>query len=157
MAESGESFLVLMDLHRALDGKLAEHQVGLVLGKMDDAVLSWREFSSGLARHATDEEQHLLTLYASRGPLPPGGTVELFLAEHNKIRSFLQEISALMDVLAAADALDGRKIIQLIEREYELKRLLEHHDMREKNFLYPLLDQRTTPEERRLLLARLRH
>lgn len=150
------TFLTLLGLHHDLNSLLANHQAKLVGGAIGEAVAYWNRFKLALTIHADDEEGHLLPLYQKRVTIPRGGTVDLFLAEHTKIRAFLAEITGLLNEIKAATDPGAHRIIVLLEREYEFKRLLEHHDMREKNFLYPLLDGSTTPRERRKLLSRLR-
>lgn len=156
MSQTENSFLILLDLHHDLDHLLVTHQASLIQGHTAEAVGNWHAFATMLAEHARDEEDHLLPVYAARVSIPAGGTVELFLAEHIKIRAFLKEIGERIDGLPGSGRPQPSEIITIIEREYELKRLLEHHDMREKNFLYPLLDRCTMTDERRELLSRVR-
>lgn len=47
-----------------------------------------------------------------------------------------------------------REIIELFYRGYWFKRLLEHHDNREENILYPVLDRVTSEEARKDLLRK---
>jgi hypothetical protein len=51
---------------------------------------------------------------------------------------------------------DGRKrgILWLLDRQATFKNLMEHHDLREANILYPALDRVTSEAERREILAR---
>lgn len=150
------TFLSLLGLHHELDSLLAKHQARLVSGAITKALDNWVEFTAALTIHADDEELYLLPLYQKRVTIPRGGTVELFLAEHKKIRAFLAEISGLLNEVKGMPEPGPHRIIVILEREYEFKKLLEHHDMREKNFLYPLLDGSTTAAERKKLLAKLR-
>jgi len=148
--------LSLLGLHHDLDKVLAAHQADLLLHNLPAARAAWRHFAEALTQHADDEERELLPLYQQRVTIPPGGTVELFLAEHKKIRAFIKEISDTVADLPADTPPGPPRIVALIEREYEFKKLLEHHDMREMNFLYPLLDRCTTPEERQSILSSIR-
>jgi iron-sulfur cluster repair protein YtfE (RIC family) len=148
--------LGLLALHHELDKLLASHQACLVQGTVADAIVVWNQFREALTEHADDEEQRLFPLYQERVTIPAGGSIELFNAEHNKIRAFLSEISGRLQDLTPVIRPEAHLIVAIIEREYELKRLLEHHDMREANFLYPLLDRCTTPEEREKLLSQIR-
>jgi hemerythrin-like domain-containing protein len=47
-----------------------------------------------------------------------------------------------------------REIIELFDDEATFKNLMEHHDSREENILYPTLDRVTTAAEREQLLSR---
>lgn len=51
-------------------------------------------------------------------------------------------------------AVARREIIRLFDQAYWFKRLLEHHDNREENILYPVLDQVTGEAERKELLEK---
>ena len=156
MQKIAHSMLSLLGLHHDLDKLLAIHQASLLVYDFAAAAAAWRQFAEVLAEHADDEERDLLPLYQQRAPIPHGGTVEIFLAEHKKIRAFLKEITELVAELPADARPEPHKIVTVIEREYEFKKLLEHHDMREMNFLYPLVDRCTTREERQEILSHMR-
>jgi hypothetical protein len=47
-----------------------------------------------------------------------------------------------------------RGILWLLDRQATFKNLMEHHDLRETNILYPALDRVTSEAERREVLAR---
>lgn len=57
--------------------------------------------------------------------------------------------------LAATNDLE-RGVLFLLDSQHLFKRLLVHHDSREKKVLYPLLDQFTTEQERESLFAQLK-
>jgi hemerythrin-like domain-containing protein len=47
-----------------------------------------------------------------------------------------------------------REIIELFDEQALFKHLMQHHDMREENILYPTLDKVTSEEERWELLSK---
>ena len=47
-----------------------------------------------------------------------------------------------------------RTVIELIEQHLSYKRLMEHHDVREKSFLYPLLDSVLSLDDKTSLLKK---
>ena len=57
--------------------------------------------------------------------------------------------------MAEAEDLE-RGVLFLLDSQHLFKRLLVHHDSRERRMLYPLLDEVTTEQEREGLLAALR-
>jgi hemerythrin-like domain-containing protein len=84
----------------------------------------------------------------------PGGAVELFIAEHKKIRGFLAEFRQALGELRKQKGLALKhKAIELLDREGMYHGLLQHHHAREQNALYPWLDLLTSVEERGNLLA----
>ena len=96
----------------------------------------------------------MIPLYRERVDAPIGGAAEIFLGEHEKIRQFLVLFRAEISKLASMDDLE-RGALFLIDSQHLFKRLLVHHDTRERKMLYPLLDQATSEEERCALFARL--
>jgi hypothetical protein len=49
-----------------------------------------------------------------------------------------------------------RAVIFLLDSQVIYKRLLVHHDSRERKFLYPLLDEITTEQEKLSVFQRLK-
>ena len=110
-------------------------------------------YADALRAHASDEEELVLPLFAARGGEELDSPPRLFLGEHDKIRAFLDEIAERLSGLATGDS---RGALALLDREAWFVNLLMHHDLRERNVLYPRVTEWTTPEERRDILSRLR-
>ncbi len=148
------SFLELLRVHEALDEAFLKHQEALMELRPLDA-LGWLEqVRGGIAAHVRDEEGELLPVYAARAGRVEGGGPELFVAEHRKIQALLDELVA--SVRAMIENPPGRRaVLLLFDRQILYKSLMEHHDLRERRFLYPILDRVTTPEERAAIFARL--
>jgi hemerythrin-like domain-containing protein len=102
----------------------------------------------------THEEELLIPVYAERAGAIPGGAPALFFAEHAKMLQLLEQFRQQLGLLMERPPHLKRQALQLLDREYMFKHLVEHHDLREQNILYPTLDQVTTEAERRELLAR---
>lgn len=153
----GRSFLDLLEFHRQLDEVFFRHQEALLASDVDRAVRILCVYEEALLDHMEDEESCLLPIYQQRATAVPGGPVELFLGEHRKMREFVKEFRA---ALAAMKTQAGRAltraVVQLLDREFMFKHLVAHHDLREKNVLYPWLDRITTEEERPSLLKQCR-
>lgn len=149
----GPSFTELLDLHRRLLDRFLEHQLLLVDRDLPAARAALDGFAEALRRHARDEEELLLPIYGSRADPPAGGSVELFVGEHRKMSEALDRIASMLERTGDDPR---RRIVEILEEEARFKSLLDHHDRREREFLYPLLDRVTTEEERRALLERCR-
>jgi hemerythrin-like domain-containing protein len=149
------SFNDLLALHRELDELFFEHQRALMLGRFETALQQLETYEQNLVDHILDEEELLLPIYGERVDAPIGGTVEIFLHEHRKIREYLPLFKAEFTRLFAAPDRE-RAILFLLDSQTMFKKLLVHHDTRERKFLYPLLDQVTSARERRDLFAKLR-
>jgi hypothetical protein len=148
-------FYDLLLLHRELDDLFLEHQRALVLGQFETALERLEAYARCLDDHIRDEEDVLLLIYSDRVTAPVGGTTEIFLNEHRKIKEYLALFKAEFPKLIAAVDRE-RAIIFLLDSQTTFKRLLVHHDTRERKFLYPLLDQVTTETERLSIFSKLR-
>lgn len=151
MTES--SFLRYLDLHASILELLRVHQDDLVEGRFPEAGDSFQTFSGEVRAHIREEEDEMLPIYEERAGKIHGGDADLFRNEHRKIEGYLGEIG---DALHSLDPGDPRGRIEVIEAEYRLKELLVHHDMREKNILYPKLDEVATAGERDRIVGLLK-
>ena len=96
----------------------------------------------------------LLPVYKRAGRIP-GGNPQFYINEHRKMLAIFDGFKeTLPRLVKAGPANVRRKIVELFDQGYWFKRLLEHHDKREENILYPALDRVTSEEERRELLEK---
>ena len=150
MTES--SFLRYLEIHGSILESLLRHQEDLVEGRLAESRDSFALFEAEIRQHIEEEEGEMLAIYEERAGPIHGGDADLFRNEHRKIEKFLDEIAGRLRGLAPEDP---RARVTLIETEYRLKELLMHHDLREKNILYPKLDEVATAEERERIVGRL--
>jgi hemerythrin superfamily protein len=150
-----KSFSDLLRLHHELDELFFEHQRALIRGDLEVALAKLERYEKELLDHIWDEEEVLIPIYAARAEAPVGGSAEIFLNEHRKIREYLVLFKAEFVKLFAAGDLE-RAVIFLLDSQVIYKRLLVHHDTRERKFLYPLLDQITTEPEKLSLFQHTR-
>ena len=150
-----KSFSDLLMLHQQLDELFFEHQRALIRGELEMALQKLEEYERGLLDHISDEEEVLIPIYAERAQAPVSASVEIFQNEHRKLKEYLALFKAEFPKLSAA-ADRERAVIFLLDSQNTFKRLLVHHDTRERKFLYPLLDQVTTEQEKLSIFERLR-
>ncbi len=150
-----KSFSDLLALHRQLDERFFEHQRALMRLDLNRAAMALNTFEAELLAHIRDEEELMIPLYRERATAPVGGAAEIFLGEHDKLRQYLVLFKEELAKLAAADDLE-RRVLFLVDSQHIFKRLLVHHDTRERKFLYPLLDQMTTEGEKLALFQRVK-
>jgi len=96
----------------------------------------------------------MIPLYQQRAAAPIGAAAEIFLGEHEKLRQFLVLFKQEVARIKKSDDVE-RGALFLIDSQHIFKRLLVHHDTRERKMLYPLLDEVTTESERQQLFQRL--
>jgi hemerythrin-like domain-containing protein len=148
------SFADLLELHRQLDDLFLSHQRALMRLDLDRAEGLLEQYETELLAHIRDEETLMLPLYSERVDAPVGGAAKIFLDEHEKLRQFLVLFRQEMLKIRAMDDVE-RGALFLIDSQHLFKRLLVHHDTRERKMLYSLLDQVTTEAEKQSLFARL--
>ncbi|MGZ8842176.1 MAG: hemerythrin domain-containing protein [Pyrinomonadaceae bacterium] len=146
------SFNDLLELHSRLDDLFLEHQRALLRLELDRAAAALDEYATELLAHIRDEEESMIPLYRDRVNAPVGGAAELFLGEHEKLKRFLVLFAEEIEKIRNMDDVE-RGVLFLIDSQHLFKRLLAHHDTRERKMLYPLLDEVTTLEEREKLFA----
>ena len=153
---SEPSLLRVMERHAHLDALFLEHQTAVLDRDMASARGALENYAQALEAHIAEEEKHVLPLYAARVPEQPGAQPQMFHDEHRKIRELVADLCRKIDVLAAtADRPEAKAVLAFLDGETQFKNYMDHHDRRERSFLYPGLDAHTTPEERAALLQAL--
>ena len=149
------SFVSLLEIHEHLNEMLLLHQEALLALDVGLALTKLEVFERELYDHIRVEEELLLPVYARAGRIP-GGALEFYTGEHKKLLEFLARFKARLEELREGVRDLKRGIIELFDEQARFKQLMQHHDMREQNILYPALDKVTGDEERRELLNRCR-
>ena len=144
----------LLDLHVALDGMFFEHQSALLRFEFEAALDCLDRYEACLLVHMQDEENVLLPVYAERAVIDRSGTVQMFRDEHAKMRAFIELFKRQIGKLAS-EPHPNAGLIMLLDREAFYKRLVSHHDKREREFLFPALDSVTSDAEKVELLGRV--
>lgn len=147
------SFSSLTKDHIDLNRLFNSHQRALFARDVDMALALLTTFGTRLNHHIDFEEQRLLPLYADQGAETTGGTLQIFQAEHRKLRDGLAKLTRLTEELYASADLTG-SILALLAEETAFNGLFHHHVSREQNVLFPRLDERTTEDERKMWLSR---
>jgi iron-sulfur cluster repair protein YtfE (RIC family) len=126
MAETITAILA-RDHHRCDDLFARAEALGNDAGALD----AWRAFTAATERHLCAEERALFPALdeASGAPLPP---VQVMKLEHAQLRELLGEL----DAAAAAGAWDD--VSGLAQT---LLVVLEQHNLKEENVLYPMADR----------------
>lgn len=145
------SFMSLLEVHAQLDELFLQHQEALVALDVPRARALLERYQRALEVHMRDEDELLLPLYERAGAAPRG-PAELFSGEHARIKRQIARFFAVLDELGGQAT--PRGVVALITEQALFKGLMEHHDLRERELLYPTLDRTATPAERAMWLAR---
>jgi hemerythrin-like domain-containing protein len=144
----------MMGLHDDLAQRFFAHQRSLL---DRDFVRAW-SFLAGyrerLLWHIQDEESLVLPRYRVAGGDETDAPVRLFLGEHQKMREFVADCE--QRVKRLVERPDDRLLLELFDREATYKNLVMHHDLRERNALYPFVAGKVGAEELQGILAQLR-
>lgn len=145
---------VMMGLHDELGARFFAHQQALLDRDFALAAARLEEYRSRITRHMADEEEAILPHYVAAGGDRTDAPVKLFLGEHEKLRAFLADFAARLEALQQRP--DDRSLLELFDRQATYKNLMLHHDLREKNMLYPFLGERLPAGEQQAIEQALR-
>lgn len=152
---------LMMGLHDDLAERFFAHQQALLdrdFGRATRLLTGYRE---RLLRHMRDEETLVLPLYLAAGGDATDAPVRLFLGEHGKMRDFVADFASRTARLSAGseqppgDPSKDRALLELLDRQATYKNLVLHHDLRERNALYPFLGARLSADEQARVLREL--
>ena len=144
----------LKRVHDLIDAMFFDHQKALIHFEFEKALTLLETYESVLLRHMQDEELTLLPVYAERAVFSGAGSPKLFFDDHAKMRSYVEVFKQKTSELPNAPDVD-RALLQLLDREAFYLRLCGHHDKRETDFLYPLLEQLLSEGEERSLMSQI--
>lgn len=157
-----DSFVSLTEVHAELFADFVAHQVALLRRDFDGARSSLKRFRGRLERHIDAEEELFDSVFAHTGDVSRSAgqmgraPLDLFTGEHKHFREQLAAFEQLAARLKADDPAVDARVLDLLEEEATFKTFFRHHDERERNLLYPSLDDRVPAERRPELLRRFR-
>ena len=132
--------------HRRLDAIFRQAARLAHAGSFADAVRRFEEFRCGLERHIEMEERVLFPAFERMTEMAGGPTAEMRV-EHVEVRR-------LMD--AVGTSLRAEDFAGLLEGVRELVTVLEGHNAKEENVLYPTVDRSVgSDREREELVQRM--
>ncbi len=133
-----------------------EHRVGLVTGDLDRASSALARLDRWLQDHVAKERALVMPRYEPLGSFPRGAAPEIVENEHVKILAGLAEAHRGLDQVRSARG-DSRAvaIVELLDAERLWLGLLEHHDQRERAFVYPRLDGALSSAAKQALIAEM--
>ncbi|OHB77021.1 MAG: hypothetical protein A2Z34_08775 [Planctomycetes bacterium RBG_16_59_8] len=146
------SFSRFLVVHRRIKRLFRAHQLALISLDLRKAKRLLEQFEWELLDHIRVEEQYLLPIYRRAGDIP-GGPEIFFTGEHRALRRFIANFKQIIRRYSVRQGDIRKGVLAILDREAMFKGLLHHHDLRERNILYPALDRVATEAERRQFLS----
>ena len=103
-------------------------------------------FKSELERHIIWEEDILFPVFERKTGIKDGGPTSVMRTEHIQIKNHLQEIKK---------KLHAKKIQDPCKEEVALFKMLESHNEKEENILYPGIDNLTSEQEKKQIIKQM--
>jgi len=133
----------MTDNHKACDHKFADAEQAALEGNWSEAAASFNAFNDDMMRHFRTEEELLFPALATAGG--PTGPVHIMRMEHSQIKELLKQMAT---AVAAKDANEYGGLSET------LLMVMQQHNHKEENILYPIMDQ-ILAKDREALLGRL--
>ena len=129
--------------HRACDDLFASAEAAVAQKNWDSARDLFGRFQAAMARHLAMEEEVLFPAFEARTGNSMGPT-QVMRMEHAQMRSLLQ------DMASAVSASNQNGFLGLSET---LNMLMQQHNLKEENMLYPMSDRVLDSERDGLIRA----
>ena len=117
--------------HRACDDLFASAETAAAQKNWDSARSLFERFQTAMAHHLAMEEDVLFPAFEARTGMRAGPT-QVMRMEHEQMRSLLQ------DMASAVATCNQNGYLGLSET---LNMLMQQHNLKEENMLYPMSDQ----------------
>lgn len=117
--------------HRDCDELFASAEAAVAQKNWDSARSLFDRFQAAMAHHLAMEEEVLFPAFEARTGNTMGPT-QVMRSEHEQMRTLMK------DMADAADRADQNRYLGLSET---LNMLMQQHNLKEENMLYPMSDQ----------------
>jgi len=131
--------------HDRLDNKIRMYSKEKLLD-IERAESFFLSFKSELERHIIWEEDILFPVFERKTGIKDGGPTSVMRMEHTQIKDHLQEIKR---------KLHTKKIQNPCKEEVALFKVLESHNQKEENILYPGIDNLTSEQEKQQMIKQM--
>jgi hemerythrin-like domain-containing protein len=147
-----KSFQDLNIIHIHMENIFYQHQLCVLNGNRTQALNFFNAYFAFIKKHIAEEEEWLFPLYEEIGKSIRGGSVKIFLGEHQKILQFLDKINGLLNSWLQFNVHD-QNTLNVLDIEYRCRELIEHHSVREDHFLFPELDRIISSNQKHDILS----
>lgn len=116
--------------HRACDELFSNMENLVSSGDWDSAEIAWKEFQGNILNHFASEEETLFPAFEDVTGNSQGPTMVMRM-EHEQMRSLLDGLK---------QAMEERHAEQVLGVADTLMMLIQQHNMKEEQILYPMID-----------------
>jgi iron-sulfur cluster repair protein YtfE (RIC family) len=131
--------------HDRLDNKIKKYSTEKLVD-IERAESIFLSFKSELERHIIWEEDILFPVFERKTGIKDGGPTSVMRIEHIEIKKYLQEIKRKLHV---------KKIQDPCKEEVAIFKVLESHNQKEENILYPGIDKLTSEQEKEQMIKQM--
>jgi iron-sulfur cluster repair protein YtfE (RIC family) len=124
--------------HDRLDNLFGDYKAPNLTG-INGALELFLDFEAGLQMHIIWEEDILFPIFEQETGMRDSGPTAVMRMEHRHIKKFLEQIG---------EKLRTGELSGIDEAEIELLDILDSHNRKEENILYPAIDNLTTEREK---------
>ncbi len=117
--------------HKSCDNTFVEFENAIAAENWPELTISWKLFSKQLAHHFEMEETVLFPEFEAATGMTQGPTA-VMKAEHEQMRGLIAEIET---------AMEGQDADQCQGVADTLMTMIQRHNMKEEQMLYPMADQ----------------
>jgi len=122
--------------HRRCDDLFAEAEQAVGKGNIELARAAFGHFCSAMLAHFDSEEKTLFPTFEAKTGMRMGPT-QVMRMEHEQLRSLMDDALAALTTATAEDYLGLADTLVI---------MMQQHNMKEENMLYPMCDQHLTAE-----------
>ncbi|MBU1365866.1 MAG: hemerythrin domain-containing protein [Gammaproteobacteria bacterium] len=122
--------------HRRCDDLFAEAEQAVSKGNLELALVAFGHFRSAMLAHFASEEKTLFPTFEAQTGMRQGPT-QVMRMEHEQLRGLMDDA---INALKTADA------EEYLGQADTLVIMMQQHNMKEENMLYPMCDQHLTAE-----------
>jgi hemerythrin-like domain-containing protein len=123
--------------HRSCDERWADVEAAAEAGKAEDIAAAWQRFDRSQRRHLQMEEEVLFPAFENATGMTGGGPTFVMRSEHEQMRGLLDQMGA---------AAGGGAYDELVDLGDTLLMLIQQHNAKEEQMLYPMAERALAPQ-----------
>lgn len=138
--------------HKALDDHYFEFLQSLTELKLDLANSHWQNYRLSLKLHIEFEEKHIEPLAIDW----PENTLKLIQADHLILKRLAPKIDSALTNIQNANS-PRAALVEALDIFIKMRNVLQHHDYREVEQLYPIIEKQLDSDQIHSLSEKMNH